>query len=176
MKSYKIIISSLIVLVLTNCVEVTIPVNDNTLPSVGCVIVTGGITHTLESEGDDINAAIGANDAISIIATGEDKDGGVKSVCIHYTATITYTNGQFSQQNIAPTCSSDSHEPGEVGKKTRIITHVIYIDDLLKDCPEGYWPTAVTGTIMATTENYNSTIKFQQCTNNSRNRPPVFHK
>ncbi|MFX0203673.1 MAG: hypothetical protein ACFFCW_46845 [Candidatus Hodarchaeota archaeon] len=160
MKIYNLIVIVLSSLILIGCDDdVPVPDDDVTPPTVGCTIVVGGEKIDLTSGGSDVSRVIDADENISIVSVGEDKDGGVKSVCIHYTAKITCTNGQYSQHRElkkAPICSADDKGPGDSGKTKRAITHVIHMADLVGDCQPGFWSTNVTGTVWATAENYHN--------------------
>jgi hypothetical protein len=157
-----------LILLFTGCNKIIIPQLDPTPPILRLTVLLNGETIALTSNSGDVTRKVGPNDKISLIATADDMDGGVKEVCITASVSTTCTKdglGTVIQPLIVPDCNSVNKHIGEETDTKLIKAITLDISDYEKMCTaKGATFTGVKGTVDASAENFHggkvSTAKF----------------
>jgi photosystem II stability/assembly factor-like uncharacterized protein len=151
------ILLSLSFLLKNGCEEVTIPDSDSSPPSITMAVFVNGEQIDLTPGSEDVFRTLDPDDAISIIATARDENGGVKSVSISGGVTVSCTDGQYGQNHqstILLDNSDTGNEPGDMANVSRILAETFYMEEFEEGCGPMYWLTSIQGSLAATGENF----------------------
>jgi len=156
------------ILLFTGCNKIIIPQLDPTPPTLRLTVLLNGETIALTSNSGDVTRKVGPNDKMSVIATADDTDGGVKEVCITAVVTTTCTKDGFSmviQPLMTPDCNTVNKQPGEETDTKLLKAITIDMANYEKMCTaKGAEFTEVKGIVDASAENFHggkvSTAKF----------------
>jgi hypothetical protein len=169
MKTLTLVFCIGLALLFTGCNKIIIPQLDPTPPTLRLTVILNGETIALTSNSGDVTRKVGPNDKMSLVATADDTDGGVKEVCITAAVSTTCTKNGFDtliQPLMSPDCNSVNKQPGQETDTKLIKAITIDIANYGKMCTaKGAIFSNVEGTVDASAENFHggkvSTAKFR---------------
>jgi hypothetical protein len=140
---------------LTACGEpITVPPSDSTPPTVSMSIDftnrdENRETLTLTPGGNSASRELSPTEPVAVLASGEDDDGGVKSISINITMTIFCIGEELGESHhLLPANRSDAR-PGQTASTVEVVEWTF---DPTTECPDGV--DEITAGLRATAENF----------------------
>jgi hypothetical protein len=130
--------------------------SDSSPPTVTFGGYVGGEEFVITASNDDYIYEAGPDDEIVLTASGEDPEG-VKRIGIYGSITVhCETSGGLKQDKQTEFVYEyiDPAGPGDSAKTKRTVADVIRLAEYRDSCDEGWWLTAVEGSLAASTENF----------------------
>lgn len=163
MKRNVVIILISILPFLVNCDEITIPDSDETLPEATLKITIGDEEIILTSESHDVSRRVKKDDLIFLLAIAEDKDGGVKKVCLHSSGFVECTDGHYTERfdpMLLPICHEFDMVPGDTAPTMWEIWRTVRVSEYERWCSLGYHLSKVKFHVRASAENYHGGVVY----------------
>ena len=142
---------------LSGC-ELTVPASDPTPPEVSLTVTGLGQTFTVDAASGAVSRSAPAGAEVVLLASGRDKDGGVKNISIGGGGSVSCSSGDLGQIRHVHYSASNPEAPGvgvgDEARDQRLTTLEIDVDGLIALCSGGFRFGSGSVSFVATAENF----------------------